>query len=96
MWCWIFPGVVSCGCAAGQVRHHGLGRAAVEGVAISALNQAANAAHEPASILPAAQFVDLGFDVKKLDALEAAVNQARHAIQKSQAKEIPIDEQQKR
>ena len=63
---------------------------------ISAIGQPADSAHKTASTLPAAQFVDLGFDMKKLHALKPAVDQSRHAIQKSQPEDISIDEQQKR
>jgi len=63
---------------------------------VSAIGQAADSAHEPASILLAAQLVDLGFNVKKLYALKAAINQAGHAVQKSQAEEISVDEQEQR
>src|SRR6185503_6799462 len=79
------------GTAVGLDRRH-----ARQGLVISAIGQAANSAHEPTSILPAAQLVNLGFDVKKLDTLKAAVDQAGHAIQESQAKEIPVDKQQQR
>ncbi len=54
------------------------------------------AASQQLHALPAAQLVDFGFDLKKLDSLKAAINQARHTIQESQANKIPVDEQQKR
>src|SRR5437588_13102633 len=50
--------------------------------------------HMRVSIPLEPEFVNLGLDVKKLDALKAAVNQASNTIQKSQPKNIFVKEKQ--
>src|SRR6266545_881414 len=40
------------------------------------------------------KFVDFGLGVKHLDGLEGAVDQARNSVQKSQTKEIPVEEKE--
>jgi hypothetical protein len=41
------------------------------------------------------ELVDFGFDVKKLYALQAAINQPGNAVEKSQAKDVLVEKKQK-
>src|SRR6202012_4618598 len=61
---------------------------------VATIGQATNAAHGKGSILLVTQFVNLGFDMKKLDSLKAAINQAGNAVHKSSTKKIFIQKKQ--
>jgi hypothetical protein len=48
--------------------------------------------HIPASIPRSLlQFVNLGFNVKELDALKTGVNESRNTIEESQTENIPVE-----
>src|SRR4029077_2917348 len=73
------------------------GRHTPQSFLVPAIGQPAYPAHT-SSALPgvSAQLVNLGFDVKKLHALQATVNQSGHTIQKSKAEEILVQEEHDR